>query len=281
MVVSSGAGAGSRPGSALAAWRRGSRAARPSGRRAARARGPGRWRPAAAGRPRAGSACAREGSRGRARRRLADPLLISALPDLLRLEGEADVLGDGHVGVEGVVLEDHRDVAVLGCRSLTTRSPITISPRGELLRPAIIRSIVVLPQPDGPTTHELAVARSRGRPGRRPPLRPGRPSRHRGSRALPRLPPRSGLLRDQVAIPERTSLRGPLLTLEVDRDDPESARRSRAPTRSCRTATTRSSRAGPRRRSIASRAAAEMRSRKYSTRSGSWRPRRRPFRGGS
>src|SRR5262245_46204248 len=39
----------------------------------------------------------------------------------------------------------------LGGRSLTTRSPIVISPREIDSSPAIIRSAVVLPQPDGPT----------------------------------------------------------------------------------------------------------------------------------
>ena len=43
--------------------------------------------------------------------------LLHALPDLLlgpplQFEAEGDVLRDGHVRVEGVVLEDHRDVAV-------------------------------------------------------------------------------------------------------------------------------------------------------------------------
>ncbi len=35
------------------------------------------------------------------------------LGDVLHLQSEAHVVRDGHVRVEGVVLEDHRDVAVL------------------------------------------------------------------------------------------------------------------------------------------------------------------------
>jgi hypothetical protein len=42
----------------------------------------------------------------------AGPALL--LADTGHLEREGHVLGDGHVGVERVVLEDHRDVAVLG-----------------------------------------------------------------------------------------------------------------------------------------------------------------------
>ena len=38
-----------------------------------------------------------------------------------------------------------------GCRLLTTRSPIEISPSEIVSRPAIIRSNVDFPQPDGPT----------------------------------------------------------------------------------------------------------------------------------
>src|ERR1035437_896713 len=40
-----------------------------------------------------------------------------------------------------------------GARSLTTRSPSSISPLVTDSSPAIIRSAVVLPQPDGPTRH--------------------------------------------------------------------------------------------------------------------------------
>ena len=39
-----------------------------------------------------------------------------------------------------------------GARLLTTRSPMRIAPPVTLSRPAIIRSSVDLPQPDGPTS---------------------------------------------------------------------------------------------------------------------------------
>ena len=39
----------------------------------------------------------------------------------------------------------------LGCRSLTTRPPIAISPELIVSSPATMRSSVDLPQPDGPT----------------------------------------------------------------------------------------------------------------------------------
>ncbi len=48
------------------------------------------------------------------RRRLADASHPLLLLDALDLEMEADVLGDGHVRVERVRLEHHRDVAVAG-----------------------------------------------------------------------------------------------------------------------------------------------------------------------
>jgi len=44
---------------------------------------------------------------------LFDPLARFRLRHLAHAQCEADVLGDGHVRVERVVLEDHRDVAVL------------------------------------------------------------------------------------------------------------------------------------------------------------------------
>ena len=47
-------------------------------------------------------------------RRLADPFRPLLARDPLDLEVEPDVLGDRHVRVQRVGLEDHRDVAVLG-----------------------------------------------------------------------------------------------------------------------------------------------------------------------
>ena len=58
---------------------------------------------------------------------------------------------DGHVRVQGVVLEHHRDVAVLGRHvgdvAAADRDLAALSSS----RPAIMRSSVDLPQPDGPT----------------------------------------------------------------------------------------------------------------------------------
>ena len=62
------------------------------------------------------------------------------------------VLAHRHVRVERVVLEHHRDVAVLRAPiSLTTSPPIRSSPSVMSSSPAIIRSAVDLPQPEGPT----------------------------------------------------------------------------------------------------------------------------------
>jgi hypothetical protein len=46
--------------------------------------------------------------------RLRDPFALLILGGLAELEAEGEVVFDGHVGVEGVVLEHHGDVAVFG-----------------------------------------------------------------------------------------------------------------------------------------------------------------------
>ena len=48
------------------------------------------------------------------RRGLLDPALDLGLGHLAQLEAEREVVADGHVRVERVALEDHRDVAILG-----------------------------------------------------------------------------------------------------------------------------------------------------------------------
>src|SRR5215510_2508553 len=47
----------------------------------------------------------------------------------------------------------------LGGRSFTTRSPIEISPEVISSRPATIRRVVVLPQPEGPTRTMNSLSR--------------------------------------------------------------------------------------------------------------------------
>ena len=85
-------------------------------------------------------------------RHLAHPPLALGLLHLRDLQREADVLRDGQVRIERVVLEDHRDVAVLRRRrTVTSRSPMKIAPASTSSRPASMRSAVVLPEPDGPT----------------------------------------------------------------------------------------------------------------------------------
>ena len=58
----------------------------------------------------------------------------------------------GEVRVERVALEDHGQVALArGASSLTRWPSMRISPEVTSSRPAIIRSRVDFPQPDGPT----------------------------------------------------------------------------------------------------------------------------------
>jgi hypothetical protein len=78
-------------------------------------------------------------------------LLDLSLGGSLELEGEGHVLQDGHVGVERIVLEHHGDVPLFGGTWLTTREPMRISPPVMVSSPAIMRSNVDLPQPEGPT----------------------------------------------------------------------------------------------------------------------------------
>ena len=82
---------------------------------------------------------------------LADLFVYGVLVRLAKLEGEGHVVIHRHVRVERVVLEDHRDVAVLGRMSLTTLPSIMTSPPEISSSPAIMRNVVDLPQPLGPT----------------------------------------------------------------------------------------------------------------------------------
>src|SRR6266508_2077175 len=47
----------------------------------------------------------------------------------------------------------------IGARSLTTLSPIRMSPPVMVSRPATMRNVVVLPQPDGPTRTRNSLSR--------------------------------------------------------------------------------------------------------------------------
>jgi len=68
-------------------------------------------------------------------RSLVDPSVDLVLGNLAELEGEPDVVVDGHVGVQRVVLEHHRDVAI--ARGYVVDDPIADSQRaaGDLLEP--------------------------------------------------------------------------------------------------------------------------------------------------
>jgi len=72
---------------------------------------------------------------------------------LPQLQAEGHVVVDGLVRVERVVLEHHGDVAVARRHVVhDAPSPMLIWPALISSRPAIIRSSVDLPQPDGPTS---------------------------------------------------------------------------------------------------------------------------------
>ena len=70
-----------------------------------------------------------------------------------------------HMRIERIGLEHHGDVALApAARSLTMRSPMRIAPAVGYSSPASMRSVVVLPQPEGPsrlTNSPDAIARSR------------------------------------------------------------------------------------------------------------------------
>ena len=86
-------------------------------------------------------------------RGLAHPLRRSRLWATPRIsQREAHVLGDRHVRIERVGLEDHGDVALLRRHVVDHAAVDRISPPVMLSRPAIMRSSVDFPQPDGPTS---------------------------------------------------------------------------------------------------------------------------------
>src|SRR5919206_2456193 len=111
----------------------------------------------------------------------------------------------------------------IGWRSLTTRPPIRISPSVSSSSPAVRRSTVVLPEPDGPTSTSSspsAISRSTASTATVPPGK----TLVTSLRTTSAIATSVRLPRDQVAVPERAALGDPALVAEVDRDDPEPAR---------------------------------------------------------
>ena len=110
------------------------------------------------------SACGlrfRYGSMPRASRSRLTRSSISAFGSFAQAQAEGDVVVDGHVRIERVVLEHHRDVAIARRHVVDDASPIASSPSVISSRPATIRSAVVLPQPDGPTNTMNSPSRPR------------------------------------------------------------------------------------------------------------------------
>src|SRR5580765_4213365 len=109
----------------------------------------------------------------------------------------------------------------IGGTSFISSSPIQTSPLVASSRPAAMRSTVVLPEPDGPTTtmnSPSAISRSSSSTAFVP---PGKAfvSCLKSIRAIAcsRLSVRS----DQIPVPECASLRDPALRREVDEHDAE------------------------------------------------------------
>ena len=84
---------------------------------------------------------------------------ISASAHLAHLQPEGEVLLHGHMREQGVVLEHHADVALLGRHVDDIRAvEADRCRRSASSKPAISFSVVVLPQPDGPEQRdELAL----------------------------------------------------------------------------------------------------------------------------
>ena len=81
------------------------------------------------------------------------------LRQFAHLQVEPQVVAHGHVRIERVALEDHRHVAI------PRRDIGHVRPRSEIVpeltgsRPAIMRSVVVLPQPEGPSSVKNSPSR--------------------------------------------------------------------------------------------------------------------------
>ncbi len=71
--------------------------------------------------------------------------------DAAHPQAEADVLGDGHVRKQRVVLEHHAEAALFGGSVSMRCSSSQMLPLDSCMRPAMQLSAVDLPQPDGPS----------------------------------------------------------------------------------------------------------------------------------
>ena len=91
-------------------------------------------------------------------RRVPHPLLDLVLRQLAQLQPEGQVLLDGHVRVERVVLEDHRDVAILGSEVVDDPLPDPDLAAADLLEPGQHAQRRGLAAARGPNhDHQLAV----------------------------------------------------------------------------------------------------------------------------
>ena len=144
----------SRAASARAAACRARRAARPSAPAGARTPARAPARPAAAGRRRAAPAgvAPRPSSRTMSSARCTR-VSISAARDAAHRQRKGDVLGHGHVREQRVVLEHHADVRACAAAASSIGCPRSrISPAVGRSKPASIISVVVLPEPEGPSS---------------------------------------------------------------------------------------------------------------------------------
>src|SRR5581483_223054 len=111
----------------------------------------------------------------------------------------------------------------IGAIPLTRSSPIQTSPLVGSSSPAAIRSTVVFPEPEGPTTtmnSPSAISRSSASTATVPPGKVLQSC----LKSIRAMSASSAGRRDPVAVPEGAPLRDPPLGGEVDEDDPEALR---------------------------------------------------------
>jgi hypothetical protein len=105
--------------------------------------------------------------------------VVDALRDGVRgalAQAEGDVVGHAQVRKQGVVLEHHADAARSGGSAAGAADtwPLSGSPRRTGSKPAMARSTVVLPQPEGPSRQPMRPASSSRESDRSSPRRCGR-----------------------------------------------------------------------------------------------------------